>query len=92
MLRSQLSGRLLGCHQLSEIQVNAQVWNVQVWHFATFRCAAEFDRHRGTADIEQNTIQEDKPCDHRGIPEPAQKWHHVLATKLAVDFQFGRTP
>jgi hypothetical protein len=27
-----------------------------------------------------------------GIPEPAQKWHHVLAAKSAVDFQFRRTP
>jgi hypothetical protein len=27
--------------------------NVRLWHIATFRCAAEFDRYRGMADIEQ---------------------------------------
>jgi hypothetical protein len=95
MLRSQLSGRLLGYQQLSEIHMNVQVWNVQVWNvevwpLATFRCAAEFDRHRGTADLEQNTIQEDAIIGD--IPEPAQKWHHVLATIPAVDFQFRGTP
>jgi len=27
--------------------------DVRLWHIATFRCAAEFGRYRGIADIEQ---------------------------------------
>jgi hypothetical protein len=58
-------------------------------HFAALQNLIAIGAQRTSS---KTTIQEDKPCDHRGIPEPAQKWHHVLATKLAVDFQFGRTP
>jgi hypothetical protein len=99
MLRSQLVARS-GYQQLSEIHVNVQVWNVRVWHvqvwnfevwpLATFRCAAEFDRHRGTAD--KTRFKKTSVAIIGGIPEPAQKWHHVLAAKSAVDFQFRRTP
>jgi glutathione S-transferase len=53
--------------------LNVQVWNLEVWPLATFRCAAEFDRHWATPDLEQNTIQEDKPCDHRGYSRTRPK-------------------
>jgi hypothetical protein len=93
MLRSQLSGRLLGYQQLSEIHMNVQVWNVQVWNFevwslATFRLSPSgHSGPRAKHDSRKQSL-----AIIGGILEPAQKWHHVLATIPAVDFQFRGTP
>jgi len=51
--------------------------NDRSWHIATFRCAAEFDRYRGIADIEQaapiTRDHEDTPWDHQGYSRTRQK-------------------
>jgi hypothetical protein len=44
------SRHLLGDVSLRVSNANGSPANVCLWHIASFRCAAEFDRYRGIAD------------------------------------------
>jgi hypothetical protein len=62
-----------------------------------FRCAAEFDRYRGIADIEQAApIERDSRGHALGTSgvffRTRQKVAPGLAAKSAMDFQFGSRP
>jgi hypothetical protein len=67
----------------------------RTWHFATFRCAAEFDRYRGIADIEQTApikapFMKTSLWGHHGYSRTCQK-----VARRTGDYAgggFGRTP